>query len=125
MNSMTPPLEKLHFDFGLWQAEVCHQDCLKSISLSQRDTGAPEELLLRRYRPREMMQIRTRACLDQVLLEQNLDDLLQDGQQPRVVHAHAALQHRQQRSHLRAGSPRLIVYSSQKSSKAPLPFSLC
>ena len=42
------------------------------------------------------------AHLDEVLLEQDLDDLLQDGQQPAVVHAHAALQHGQQRAHLHA-----------------------
>ena len=40
------------------------------------------------------------ACLDEVLLEQDLDDFLQDGQQPRVVHSHSALQHWQQSADL-------------------------
>lgn len=40
------------------------------------------------------------ACLDEVFLEQDLDDLLEDGQQPRVVHTHPTLQHWQQRANL-------------------------
>jgi hypothetical protein len=44
--------------------------------------------------------------LDQVLLEEQLDHLLEHGQQPRVVHGHAALQQRQQALHLRQ---RLVV----------------
>ena len=40
------------------------------------------------------------ARLDEVFLEQDFDDLLEDGQQPAVVHAHAPLQHWQQRAHL-------------------------
>ena len=44
------------------------------------------------------MQKMTR--LDEVLLEQDLNDLLQDGQQPRVVYTHSTLQHWQQSANL-------------------------
>jgi hypothetical protein len=38
--------------------------------------------------------------LDQIFLEQDLNDFLEDGQEPRMVHPHTALQHRQQCTHL-------------------------
>ena len=84
-----------------------------------------QQLLLCREWLREIVQSMMRACLDQVLLEQDFDDLLQDGQEPRVVHAHAALQHRQQRSHLHTRSPQLIIFLSQKSCNLPLAGLLC
>lgn len=46
-------------------------------------------------------------ALEQALLEQDLDHLAQDGQQPRVVDADPAPQHRQDRVHLQDGTTRM------------------